>query len=405
MPNAKEMKKWQTLLGEAHAFVVGLPKDFNLTEVLRKATSIKLATAFAQLKGWHHFRGDVKSGHASVSLLTGKWFFQTQPGLLWEWHNLALAYDRIKAKMATDATHFHPKVLIVESHGTQADFAIVGSGNLSQGGLHTNTECSLYIENADVIKELSDWFKCQFASASKLTPPLIERYTLSYKNNHSRVKAVEREEQRVTKELKSVDKATIAHWKALVTKAKEYFQSDRYDGDYDSRKDGAKRILESLRYQDRFTFDQHGWNTFYAIRELGKLRGHRDQVFKKHSRVQEALRKLKADGEDALPAVLDRGGKFYVPGFGVATASKILASHDPKTWPVYNNLVVAVLDDFGYKAERGAGTAGRYLAYKKAMADFMADCKAKDTLALDAFFVDARRKRLKSIRKVNATGR
>jgi hypothetical protein len=55
MPNAKEMKKWQTLLGEAHAFVVGLPKDFNLTEVLRKATSIKLATAFAQLKGWHHW--------------------------------------------------------------------------------------------------------------------------------------------------------------------------------------------------------------------------------------------------------------------------------------------------------------------------------------------------------------
>ena len=78
-----------------------------------------------------------------------------------------------------------------------------------------------------------------------------------------------------------------------------------------------------------------------------------------------------------------------MPGFGVATVSKILASHDPKTWPVYNNRVAAVLDDFGYKAERGAGPAGRYLAYKKAMADFMADCKAKDTLALDAFFLDA----------------
>ncbi len=400
MPNAKEMKKWQTLLGEAHAFVVGLPKDFNLTEVLHKAASIKLATAFAQLKGWHHFSDGVKSGHGSVSLLTGKWFFQTQPELLWEWHNLALAYDRIKAKMATDATHFHPKVLIVETNGTRADFAIVGSGNLSQGGLHTNTECSLYIEDADVIKELSDWFECQFASGSKLTPPLIKGYTLSYKNNHSRVTAVEREEQRLTKELKSVDKAIIARWKALVTEAKEYFTSDRYDGDYGSRKVGAKRILESLRYRDGFTFDRHGWNTFYAIRELGKLRGHRDQVFKKDgSRVKEALRKLKADGEDALPAVLDRGGKFYVPGFGVATASKILASHDPKTWPVYNNLVVTVLADFGYKAERGAGAAGRYLAYKKAMADFMADCKARDTLALDAFFVDERRKKTEKYKK------
>ena len=325
MPNVKEMKKWQTLLGEGHAFVVGLPKDFSLTEVLRKATNIKLATAFAQLGGWHHFRDGAKSGHASVSLLTGEWFFQTQPALLWEWHDLALAYDRVEAKLAIDATHFHPKVLIVESNGTQPDFAIVGSGNLSQGGLHNNTECSLYIENAKSIEELNAWFDCQFASASKLTKRLITKYALSYKKNHSRVKAVEKEEQRVRKELASVDKATIAQWKALVTEAKAYFQSSRYEGDYDSRRAGANQMLVALKYQNKFKFDREGWNTFYAITELGRLRGHRNQVFKKHNRVREALQKLKANGEDALPAVLDQDGKFYVPGFGVATVSKILA--------------------------------------------------------------------------------
>src|SRR5258708_10368385 len=116
MSNVTEMKQWQTLLGKGHAFVVGLPKDFSLTDVLRRATSIKLATAFAQLGGWHHFKDGVKGGHASVSLLTGKWFFQTQPALLWEWHNFALADNRVKAKLATDATHFHPKLLIVESN-------------------------------------------------------------------------------------------------------------------------------------------------------------------------------------------------------------------------------------------------------------------------------------------------
>lgn len=386
MPNTKEMRKWQTLLGHAHAFVVGLPKDFNLTEVLRKATSIKLATAFAQLKGWHHFGNGVKFGQASVSLLTGKWFFQTQPALLWEWRNLALDNDRITAKLATDATHFHPKVLIVQSNGTQPDFAIVGSGNLSQGGLHTNTECSLYVDNARAIEELTDWFECQFASASKLTPQLIKKYTLSYTSNRARVEAVEKAEERVTKELASIDKATITQWNGLVNRAKEYFQKTCYGGDYDSRKDGAQRILKSLNYKNQFTFDQAGWNSFYAIRELGKLRGHRDQVFKKHLCVQEALRKLKADGEEALPMILDRGGKFSVRGFGVATLSKILASHDPKAWPVYNNRVAAVLNDFGYKAQRGAGPAGKYLAFKKAMIDFMADCEAKDALALDAFF-------------------
>ena len=204
-----------------------------------------------------------------------------------------------------------------------------------------------------------------------------------------RVKAVEEEGQRVAKELDAVGKATIAQWDAMVRKARKYFQSRGYDADYDIRKNKAKQILDALKYQDDFTFDRNGWNAFYRIRQLGRLRGYRNLLFKRHSRVKEALRKLKADGEDALPEVLNRGEKFYVPGFGVNTISKILASRDPKNWPVYNNRVAAVLDDFGYKAERGAGAAERYLAYKRAMADFMADCKAKDTLALDAFFLDA----------------
>jgi hypothetical protein len=289
--------------------------------------------------------------------------------------------------LATDAAHFHPKVLIVESSGTQPDFAIVGSGNLSLGGLHNNTECCVYVEDAQAIGDISAWFECQFASALKLTPGLIWKYSLSYKKNESRIKAVEKDERRVAKELASMGKATIAEWNDLVKRAEEYFRSGRYDGDYDSRSAGAHRILSALKYRDNFEFDRDGWNAFYAIRELGRLRGHRDQVFRKHNRVKEALRKLDSGGEDALQSVLDRGGKFYVPGFGVATVSKILASHDPKTWPVYNDRVAAVLDDFGYKAERGAGVARRYLAYKKAMTDFMAACKAKDALALDAFFL------------------
>jgi len=48
MPKATELETWRTLLGEGHAFVVGLPKGFDLTKVLHKATNIKLATAFAQ---------------------------------------------------------------------------------------------------------------------------------------------------------------------------------------------------------------------------------------------------------------------------------------------------------------------------------------------------------------------
>ena len=222
------------MLGQGHAFVVGLPTGFELNAVLAKATNIKLAAAFAQLKGWHHFRDNVESGGASVSLLAGGWFFLTQPALLWEWHDLALAHDRVEAKLATDATHFHPKVLIVESNGAQPDFAIVGSGNLSLGGLRDNTECSVYIDSPDFIKELNAWFSAQFRSAKKLTPPLIKEYGLSYKANYKRVKAIQNEERRTAKQLASVGEATIAEWNRMVTKAKEYFRDDVFNDAYDT---------------------------------------------------------------------------------------------------------------------------------------------------------------------------
>jgi phosphatidylserine/phosphatidylglycerophosphate/cardiolipin synthase-like enzyme len=159
-PNGKSETVWSTLLGQGHAFVVGLPADFALTELLKRAKKIQLATAFAHRGGWQYFRQGILDGTASVSLLTGLEFFQTEPALLKEWLDLTLkASSRIEAKLASDDSFFHPKVLIVTSEGNNPDFAIVGSGNLSQGGLHDNTECGMFIENSTFIKQLSSWFE------------------------------------------------------------------------------------------------------------------------------------------------------------------------------------------------------------------------------------------------------
>jgi hypothetical protein len=87
------------------------------------------------------------------------------------------------------------------------------------------------------------------------------------------------------------------------------------------------------------------------------------------------LRALVADGEVALPFVLNEDGKFYVPGFRLNAVTKFLAAYDPKIWPLFNNRVQGVLDDFGYPKPRGFSTAEQYLAYKEAMEKFMDACK------------------------------
>jgi HKD family nuclease len=385
------IKTWRTVLGDGQAFVAGLPTGFDLHVAIRGAKKIRLATAFAQVRGWQHFSQAIKSGTGSVSLLSGGWLFFTAPDVLWEWHSMSLLDHRIEAKLASDATCFHPKVLVVEAGAGQRDFAIVGSGNLSEGGLRDNTECSLYTENAALIRELSDWFESQFDLALDLRPGVIRKYERAYETNRRRMKVIEKDQERVRREMVTADKAIIRGWASLVAEVKAYFRTVRFKEDYESRKEGARRILERLQYKNDFKFDRDGWNAFYKILELGRLRGHREQVFAKKKTLRKALQRLKAEGERAVPSVLDKNGELHIPGLGIATISKIMASHGRRTWPVYNQRVAARLREYGYESPRGAGPAEKYLVYRRAMHDLMEACAAEDMLALDAFVVFRRR--------------
>jgi HKD family nuclease len=387
-----EATTWRTVIGKGQAFVVGLPSDFNLIVALQNAGTVQLATAFAHRSGWQHFRKGISEGHALVALLTGLEFFQTEPELLREWLDLkSKEAIRIDAKLASDKRFFHPKVLIVTGGSQRPDFAIVGSGNLSQGGLDNNTECGVYVEDPDSIKELQMWFATQFGSATPLTAEVIKKYEPSYKKNRERRQKLEKEQHRIAREVTSLGDAVMTSWNEAVRQAVKYFQGKQFARDYQGRRDGAARILKALKAPD-FAFDKNGWNEFYHVGSLGQLDyRQRDGALRQKVRLQKALRRLIAGGKNVLPLVLDHDGSLHVNGLGLNTFSKILAAYDPKTWPVFNRRVAAALGDFGYKAPRGVGTAGRYLAYKYAMDKFVAacnsaGCEAVDALALDAFF-------------------
>ena len=182
--NGSEKSVWPTLLGHGSAAVLGLPASFSLATALGNAKEIRLATAFAHRSGWSSFKDSVSTGKAKVSLLTGLDCFQTEPKLLKDWLQLkSVASDRVEAHLASEETFFHPKVLVVSFDGTKRDFAVVGSGNLSVGGLHTNTECGLFIDDATVVKTVRDWFDAEFRLGKPLTTELIAVYERAYKKN------------------------------------------------------------------------------------------------------------------------------------------------------------------------------------------------------------------------------
>jgi HKD family nuclease len=384
----------RTLIGEGEAVVVGLPSEFALNQILTKAEKVRLATAFAHRSGWQHFRQGISEGTASVFLLTGLEWCQTEPLLLKEW--LQLQSDqpkRIEAKLASPRTFFHPKVLLVDFADQRRNFAIVGSGNLSQGGMDGNTECSVYLQEGNLLKRLSSWFDTEFLrdEAVRLTSRAIEAYEPSYKRNCGRQKKLEEEQRRAEAKVLSV--IPPWNWEKALREAKQYFSSSKFrDKDYPSRKRGAADILKALKYPD-FTFDKEGFKQFFAIPGLGWLIPlNRDKIFRSATRIRNGLRMLVADAEANLPSVLNKGGKFYVPGFSLNAVTKFLAAYDPKTWPLFNNRVQEVLDDFGYPKPRGFSKAESYVAYKQAMQKFMEASNGGeqggfDALALDCFFL------------------
>jgi HKD family nuclease len=379
----------RTLVGDGDAFVAGLPSDFVLRDVLKKAKKIQLATAFAHRSGWQHLRQGVTQGTGIVSLLTGLENCQTEPALLKDWIQLqSKEPKRIEGKLASTETFFHPKVLIVSCAGQHASFAIVGSGNLSYGGIQGNTECCVYLEDAGLLSQLASWFKSEFDRASPLNETAIKEYEPYYERNRKRRKKLQEEQRSAQNKVRS----SVWDSEKALREAKKYFQGPHFKASYASRQRGAAEIRTALR-SPKFTFDKAGFKEFFKIGAFGWLSSiNREKMFRRANRIRSGLKMLVADGETKLASVLNKGGKFYVPGFSLNAVSKALAAHDPKTWPLFNERVRRALDDFGYPKPRGSSKAEQYLAYKHAMEKFKQKCKEDgcgelDALALDSFFL------------------
>ena len=396
----------RTLLGTGNAAVVGLPGGFCLATALSSAVEIRLATAFAHSSGWAHLRPALSKSSGRIRLLTGLECNYTEPQVLKEWFQLKMkSSDRIEVSIANPATFFHPKVLIVKSSGPNPSFGIVGSGNLSKGGLQSNVECAVYVIAAEALERLTAWFDLQFSKGVPLTEGMIKAYLPEHEKSKKKRAALEHEEKAASAKLISIGEAVLKNWNGALKRAVAYFSSSRFGSGYESRKAAARDILACL-HAPKFDFSKAEWNQFYKIYPMGKLNPlSRDRVFGKESKLKQALAALASEPETALQKVLGGRGALRIKGFGVNTVSKILASYDPTEWPVYNSRVSDVLKDLGYSPTRGADEADRYLAYRNVMKKFMNSCaelgcRPIDAWALDGFFL-AESKRLDARQKLS----
>jgi HKD family nuclease len=385
-----EMKKasLQPFLKEPSAsqsVLVGAPRGFDFNERLRDATRVRAAIAFGHMTGWNEIGAAIRDSAAKdISILLGQAFFQTEPDLLDALS--ALQCPQFHVKLAQIRSTFHPKVWVVDH--PKSSFAIIGSANLSYGGLVSNTECSGYFDDPAIVKSASKWFEFIWDQSFDLDDDLLNSYRQGY------LKTLKTRQKARNAILQASDALASAQpsWKKgrAVKSAKGYFSSSSGALAGKKRIEAMDKIRSCLK-PPSFNFNKADWLEFLHIPEFGSMRRIRRDTAEKLPQIKKMFRYLYDNSipmQTRIDTVVPNGSSFHVLGIGMNIATKVLAMRSNATMPVYNEAVEKALTSFGYRLESHGTDGARYVAFCKEMRSFVKECGLSEMLSIDAFFED-----------------
>jgi hypothetical protein len=369
------------------AKIIGAAENFDFLQSLRDAVFVTLVVAFAKKSGWNAIKDALLSGKTQLEVVVGLNFEITDPDVLSEWLKVK-AQDpyRFTIEVAPRNPVFHPKVILVR-RADGSRFALVGSGNLTGGGLATNVECGALIEDEAQLDELEVW--CSQLARTPLSAEIIEEYREVYSDS---LRALWKQRGAVSKlnRLLSPSKSPetskpIPVWDAptFLKDMDAFLETDDGIAGLRNRTEGAKDI-RSLLGMPTFDFSKHAWEDFYRIVEFGRIRQGYKSMSSEVVQLRKTLRLLTARhlDERTLEEILAVDGKHHVRGLGTNIVSKVLTVHDRKLWPLFNHRVKKTVEQYGYRVDWGAH---HYLAFATAMRRVLARQGQPDFWAMDVF--------------------
>jgi HKD family nuclease len=368
--------------------IIGAPENFDFLTSLAHADDVRVAVAFGHKSGWLQVEHALKHSTASrIEVLLGQAFYQTEPELILLLRELQQqgAAPVFEVRLASAVSTFHPKVWIVE--GPSRSFGIVGSGNLSHGGLLSNVECSLYTSRSEDVTALKHWFQFQWAAAPEFAKT-YQAYISEYQVLRLQRKTIEEKIETATRA--QADREVTWQRRRAIKLSAAYFKSPHGRAEVEARIAAIQKMRQLLHYPD-FTFNAGEWQDFLRIPELGRIRlGHEQKIISSLPALIIILKKLpQFKSVGAAVEALQRQ-----QGIGRNLATKLLAVYDPDKNVVVNEPVQSALRALQYDSELDSELTGQaYEKFLKDLAPFIEECESArfpPGPALDAFFYDYR---------------
>lgn len=182
-----------------------------LNRLLESSARVRIATAFLKNSGWGLVKNSVTNllgRQGSIEILVGLDFRLTEPSALMAVMTIASANPGLglfafSDPSSDDVPAFHPKLYIGTSP-TGDGRAIVGSSNLTRGGLETNQEANLLVEGPVDAPPLRDlvWLYERFRKNETIFVPdrdYLETYAEVFDRVRRRGREALREAQTVSR--------------------------------------------------------------------------------------------------------------------------------------------------------------------------------------------------------------
>mgnify|MGYP004517188617 CR=1 FL=1 len=391
------------------AAVLAINGDVDHAKILADhfagATRFTCAVAFARMSGFNQIKkpleGRIAAG-MSATFVVGIDFFQTEPGLIFallKLKNLAKNPASVKVYMGSEEADYtlHPKIYVFASRDLTT--AIVGSANLTLGGLSQNHEFSALIQGSDADWEcvLSNWIEERITDREIVEANFerVERYATRRAIYLAHMQMAER---RARKAVNSPP-GELDTLRAIL----DTMRADQSEHGFDTQVQQRTQALEEgpailqriakLRTSSPESFLALYEELLNGVWHSGGLHRAKTTIAAKASIFQEALRALAASKSNEPQLLYDLLLRYMenVPKAGVNVITEILHTRDATSFPVMNGnsvsgMRMAKINDYPEAPNKKTVDGAMYARFCADAERIQGELGLKDLSELDAVF-------------------
>lgn len=359
---------------------------YLIRKLIDESNEIEISVAFLKLSGLEKIFPNLLSKKENCTFFVGVDYYLTEPDAIRKLYNNGIKVFIVKKSHST----FHPKIYYFKN--TDDVNLIIGSANMTGGGLETNFEVSILV-NSKIGAEIQNDYE-NVVNYFKINATLIENYSqisqyerefIIFKKN--RIKA----EKQFRTELKKMHKLDISGIKDI---SNIYRNSTQFKENYQKRKSNyleAHQLLDELT-TDNLKSPSEFLKKYEVIAKLfhssGLLRG--KTIFSNNFlSIIDLIKYVKEHKNDDPRAIFQslRNKKDNIKRYGINAISEVLNTYNPGLYSVANGRIVKSLSQLGFEkfSNPNGFDADTYEKFNTLIGDIAKLCSFDDLGHVDHF--------------------